>query len=96
MEISRIEHTFVHLDVYGTPPDIVLAGFLEDDALILWTATSLLAGEVDQSPRRGNDGTFIADGIFIEQGGGGISLDLDAIHVETSMREVFQFAANNC
>lgn len=96
MEISRIGHTLVHLDVHRTPPDIVLASFLEDDTLILWTATSLLAREVDQSPRRGNDGTLITDGILIEQGGGGISFDLDAVHVETSMREVLQLTANNC
>ena len=95
MEISRNQHTLVHFNVYGTPPDIVLASFFKDDTLILWTTASLLTRKVDQSPRRGNDGAFVADGVLVEQGGCSISLDLDAVHVESSMREVLQFTTND-
>jgi hypothetical protein len=55
----------LHLDVDGTPPDIILTSILVDDSLIFWRTTSLLSGEVDQSTTGGNDGSFIDDSIFI-------------------------------
>lgn len=39
----------LHLDIHGTPPDVVLASFLVDNSLVLGTSTSLLAGEVYKS-----------------------------------------------
>jgi hypothetical protein len=39
----------LHLDVDGTPPDVVLASIFVDDTLVFWRTTSLLSGEVDQS-----------------------------------------------
>lgn len=50
-----LERVLVHLDVDGTPPDVVLGGLFIDDTLVLGRTTSLLAGKVDQRTRRGND-----------------------------------------
>lgn len=90
-----MEHTFVHLDVDGTPPDIVLGGILEHNTLVLGAAASLLTGEVDQSTGRGDNGTLVADGVLVEQSDGGVPLDLDAIHVEASLREVLEVLADD-
>lgn len=38
----------LHLDIHGTPPDVILASFFVDNSLVLGTSTSLLAGEVDK------------------------------------------------
>ena len=45
--IDRIPD-LLHLDVDGTPPDIVFASILVNDSLVLWRTTSLLSGKVDQ------------------------------------------------
>lgn len=52
-----LERVLVHLDVDRAPPDIILGGLLVHDTLVLGRTTGLLAGEVDQSTRRGDDGT---------------------------------------
>lgn len=39
----------LHLDIHGTPPDVILTSFFEDNSLVLGTSTCLLAGEVDKS-----------------------------------------------
>jgi len=38
----------LHLDVDGSPPDLILAPILVDDPLILGRTTGLLPGEVDE------------------------------------------------
>lgn len=60
------ESVLIHLNVDGTPPDIIFRGLFEDDTLVLGRTTSLLSGEVDQGSRVGNDGSFVLDGIFVE------------------------------
>lgn len=37
----------LHLDVDGTPPDIILTSILKHDSLVFGRTTSLLSGEVD-------------------------------------------------
>ena len=88
--------TLVHLDVHGPPPDIVLARLLVDDALVLRAAARLLAREVDERARGGNDRALVPDGVLVEQGYRRIALDADAVHVEARVREVFQVAADDC
>ena len=39
----KTEHTFVHLDINGTPPYVVFAGLLVNNTLIFGTTTGLLA-----------------------------------------------------
>jgi len=92
---GRNDLTFIHLDVHGTPPDIVFAGLLVDDSFVLGTATSFLAREIDKGTRRGNDGTLVSDSIFVKQGWRCIALDLDAIHVEASLGEVLEFTTDH-
>ena len=89
-------HTLVHLDVHTSPPDFVFAGLLEDDALILGRATCLLAREVDESTRGGNDGALIADGVLIEQGNRCVAFEGDFLHIETRLRKVLKVAADDC
>lgn len=71
-----LERVLVHLDVDGTPPDVVLARLLKDDTLVLGRATGLLPGEVDQGSRGGDDGAFVADGVFVELRDRGVALDV--------------------
>jgi len=92
----NIIFTFVHLDVHGTPPDIVFAGVLINNTLVLGATTGLLTREVDEGTGRGNDGTLVADGILVKKSWGSIAFDLDAIHIKAGMREVLEIAANDC
>jgi len=87
--------TLVHLDVDGSPPDVVFGGFFIDNTLVLGAAAGLLSRKVDEGTRRGNDSAFVADCILIEQSDGCIALDLDAIHIEASLREVVQMTTND-
>lgn len=87
--------TFVHLNVDGTPPNIVLGGLFKDDTLVLGGSTSLLAGEVDEGTSAGNDGTFIPNGIFVELGYRSIPSDVDLGHVETGLGEVLDLLAHD-
>lgn len=43
--------TLVHLDVNGTPPDVILGSLLIDDTLVLGRAAGLLARKVDEGAR---------------------------------------------
>ena len=88
--------TLVHLDVDGAPPNVVLGGFLVDDALVLGTAASLLSGEIDQGTGRGDDGALVADGVLVQLRGGGVALQLDPVHVKTGLREILEIAADDC
>ena len=90
---KRRQLTLIELDVDGAPPDIVLGSLLVDDALVLGRAASLLAREVDKSAGGGDDGTFVANGILVEKGRRGVALDLDAIHIKASLREVLELLA---
>lgn len=96
IEYEGTELTLIELDVDGTPPDIVLAGFFVDDTLVLGTATGLLSGKVDESASGRDDGAFITDGIFVEQCYRGVALDLDPVHIKASLGEVLEIAANDC
>jgi hypothetical protein len=69
-----LERVLVHLDVDSSPPDIVLRGLLVDDTLVLGRTAGLLAGEVDQSSRVGDDGSLVLDRIFVELSDGGVAL----------------------
>ena len=64
----------LHLDVDGTPPDIILTSILVDDSLILLRTTSLLSGEVDKRTTGRNNGSFIDDSVFVEGSDRGVSL----------------------
>ena len=87
--------TLVHLNVDGAPPDGVLAGLLKDDALVLWTSAGLLARKVDEGTRRGDDGAFVPNGIFIELGRRGIAFQVYLFHVKASLREMLEVAAED-
>lgn len=93
--MRKITLTLIHLDVDGAPPDLILRGILVDNTLVLRTATGLLAREVDQSAAARDNSTLISDGVLVELGDGGVSLDLDATHVEAGLGEVLQIATNN-
>jgi hypothetical protein len=84
----------IHLDVDGAPPDVVFGGFLVYYALVLGGTTSLLAREVDEGTRGRDDGTFVSDGIFVELSHRSIALNLNAIHVEAGLGEVFEIPAD--
>ena len=88
--------TFVHLDVDGAPPDVVLGGLFVDDALVLWAATGLLAGKVDQSAAGGDDGALVPDRVLVQEGRGRVALDMDPVHVESSLGEVLDITADDC
>jgi len=88
--------TFVHLNVDRAPPDVILAGLFVDDTLVLGAPAGLLTGEVDESTGGGDDGALVFDGIFVELGGGGVALQLDAIHVEASLGEVVEVTTDDC
>jgi len=74
----------LHLDVDGTPPDIILTSILVDDSLILWRTTSLLSREVDERSTGRNDGSFIDDSIFVEGSDRGVSLIISSVHLVRS------------
>ena len=77
------------------PPDVVLRGLFVDDSLVLGRSTGLLAGEVDESTVGGDDGAFVHDGVLVQCGDGGVSLDVDLVHVETGLREVLDLLADD-
>ena len=85
----------VHFDVNGTPPDIILARFFEDDTLVLGTATRLLTGKVDERTRGGNDGALVSDSILVQLCDGRITLEVDPGHVEAGVREVLEVLAQD-
>ena len=72
---SWSEHS-LHLDVDGSPPDVVFARLLEDDTLVLGTSAGLLAGEVDEGTSVGDDGALIADGVLVQGSDGSIALQV--------------------
>ena len=75
---------------------MILAGFLIDDALVLGTAASLLAGKVDQGAGGRDDGTLVTDSIFIKLSDGSVAFDLDPVHVKASLGKVLKIAADHC
>ena len=87
--------TLVHFDVDGSPPDIILGSFFVDDALVLWATSSLLAREINKSSRGGDDGAFVANGIFVEDRDRGVALQIDLIHVETGLGVELEVLAND-
>jgi hypothetical protein len=87
--------TLVHFDIDGTPPDVVLAGVFVHNTLVLWTATGLFPGKVDESTRGGDDGTLVPNGVFIEQGDGGVAFEMDFVHVKAGLRKVLEIAADH-
>ena len=89
-------HTFVHLDVYRAPPDVILGGFLVDDTLVLGAPASLFAREVDKGTRGRDDSTFVADGVFVEEGDWSVALQMDLIHIETSLGVEIELLSDNC
>ena len=91
----NFKSVFVHLDVDAPPPDLVLAGLFINDTLVLWAPSSLLAREIDESSRGGDDSSFVSDGIFIELSGRGIALQVDFRHVEAGLREVLEVTPDN-
>jgi hypothetical protein len=70
-----LESVLVHLNVDGAPPDIVLRSLLIDNALVLRRTTGLLAGEVDESSRVGNDSALVLDGVLVKLGDGSVALE---------------------
>lgn len=87
--------TFIHLDVDRAPPDIVLGGLLVNNAFVFGRTTGFFARKVDESARGGDDGTFVADGILIEERDGCITLYLDTIHLEACLGKVVEITAND-
>ena len=94
-EFQGKELTLVHLDIYGAPPYIILAGLFKDNSLVFRTSAGLLAREVDERARRGNDGPFVADGIFVKLGYRRIALELDPVHVKSCLGEVLEVMADD-
>ena len=88
--------TLVHLDVDATPPDIALARLFEDDTLVLGAATGLLAREVDERTRRGDDSTLVSDGILVQLGRRSVTLQRELVHVKARMREVLDLLSDHC
>ena len=91
---SRI-HTLIHLDVDGAPPDVVLAGLLKDDTLIFGATASLFSGKVDEGSRRRDDGSFVADSIFVKLGGWGVAFEMNSVHLKAGLREILEILANH-
>jgi hypothetical protein len=87
--------TLIHLDIHGAPPYIVLTGLLEDDSLVFRASAGLLAGKINECARRGNNGAFIADSIFVKLGYRRVALELNSVHVETCLREVLEVMADD-
>ena len=96
LSVGREIHTFVHLDVHRTPPDVILGGFLVNDTLIFGTSASLLAREVDKGARGRDDSTFVADSIFVEERDWGIALQVDLVHIKTSLGVEIEVLPDNC
>lgn len=71
-----LEGVLVHLDIDGSPPDVVLGGVLEDDSLVLWRSTSLLTGEVDQCAVAGNDSSLLGDRILVQCSNRSVALEV--------------------
>lgn len=69
-----MEHYLLHLDIHRSPPDMIPAGLLIHDPLVLRTTTRLLPREIDQGTGRGDDSTLVEDGFFIEGCDGCVSL----------------------
>lgn len=88
-------HTFVQLNVNRTPPDVVLGGLFVYDTLVLWAATGLLARKVDQRTIGRDDSPLIANGILVQLCDRGVALDLNAIHVEAGLGEVFEVTTDD-
>lgn len=92
----NLEGVLIHGNVDAArPPNVVLGGLLVDNSLVLGGSTGLLSGEVDKSTVGGDDGAFVQDGVFVQSGDGSVSLDVDLVHVETGLREVFDLLADN-
>jgi hypothetical protein len=89
------QHTFVHLDVDGSPPNIIFARLLVDNSLVFGATASLLAREIDESTGGGDNRAFVADGVFVEKSYGGVAFDINAIHVEPGFREVLEIFDHN-
>ena len=89
------QRTFVHLDVHGSPPNIILAGLLKDNSLVFGATAGFLSRKIDECTRGGNDGAFVADGIFVEKSYRGVTFDLNAIHFEPGLRKVLEILAHN-
>lgn len=95
MDEEKEHHTFIHLDIDGSPPDFILAGLLVNDALVFGATTSLLAREIDESTGGRDDGALVADCVFVEESYGRVALDLNAIHVEPRLGEILEILAHN-
>lgn len=89
-------HTFIHLDIYRAPPNVILGGFLVDNALVFGTSASLLAREVDKSTRGRDDSTFVANGIFIEERDWSVALQIDLVHIEAGLRVEIKVLPDDC
>ena len=87
---DEMRRTFIHLNVDGPPPDIVFASLFVDNALILRTSPSLFTRKVDQSSGRRDDGPFVPDSIFVKQCRRCVVLDLNSVHIEASLGEIFE------
>ena len=55
--------------VDGAPPDLVVAGRLVDDELVLRRATGVLAGQDDERAVGGEEALAVADGVLVQLGG---------------------------
>ncbi len=75
---------------------MMLACLLIDDALVLGTAAGLFAGKVDQCAGGGDNGTLITNSVFVKLSDGSVALDLNPVHVKSSMGEVLEIAADHC
>jgi hypothetical protein len=83
-------------DVDATPPDVIFAAILVDDTLIFRTPSGLLAGKVDQGTGGREDGAFVHNGVLVQGGDGSVTLDVNLVHVETSLREVLDVFTEDC
>lgn len=92
---NQVRRTFIHLDIDRAPPDMIFAGLFINDAFVLGTSASLLAGKVDQSSGRRDDGAFIPDGILVKQCRRCIVLDLNPVHIEASLREILEVTTDH-
>jgi len=75
---------------------MMLAGLLIDDALVLGTSAGLFAGKVDECAGGGDNGTLVANSIFVKLGDRSVAFDLDPVHVKSSMGEVLEITADHC
>jgi hypothetical protein len=84
----------VHLNIDRAPPDIVLASFFVYNSLVLGASSSLLSREVDECTSGRDDSALVANSILIKESYWCIALDLDPIHVKTSLREILQMTTD--